>query len=574
MVLIAVIVGIAGGYGAVLFRLLIGLFQKIFFGTGDRLFLQYLLDLPWYAKLVPPIIGGAIVGPVLYFFAPEGRGPGVTEVIAAVALRGGQIRRRVCIIKTLASAVCIGSGGSAGREGPIVQIGAAIGSLIGQTIGVTADRMRTLVACGAAAGIAATFNAPIAGVMFAVEIILGNLSITSFSPVVVSSVIATVVARIHLGENPAFFIPHYSLVSLFEIPLYLLLGIVAGVVGVCFTLCLYTTEDLFKRIRIPDYAKAALGATCVGVIGIFLPHVFGVGYDVVDATLWEKLSWQIVFILIFMKMIATSLTIGSGSSGGIFGPSLFIGAMTGAVFGHFAHLLFPSITATAGAYACVGMGAVVAATTHGPLHAMLIIFESTGDYKIIVPLMTACIISYLVASQINRESIFTLKLMRRGIDIKSGREINILKSLRVERAMTTQVETVREDMTLKELLQFTLSSKYSSFPVVDRDGRLSGIISFQDFKEIVLEEGLEDLIVVKDIATEKVITVYKDESLDAALGKIGFRNIEHLPVVDSRNPRRIIGILSRRDIFTAYNKALIDRSVSEGLQDGGDRETP
>ncbi|MEA3471713.1 MAG: chloride channel protein, partial [Thermodesulfobacteriota bacterium] len=544
MIIMAIVVGMLGGYGAVAFRLFIRFFQSISFGAGDANFLEHVMALPWYAKLIPPAIGGLLVGPVLYFFAREARGPGVSETIEAVAMRGGIIRKRVFLVKILASAICIGSGGSAGREGPIVQIGSAIGSLVGQLTKVSADRMRTLVGCGAAAGIAATFNAPIAGVMFAMEIIIGNYGIATFSPIIVSSVMATVISRIHLGDYPAFLIPPFALVSPIELPFYIVLGVVAGLAGVLFTTMLYKTEDLFKLIPIPDYAKAAVGGLMVGCIGIFLPHILGVGYDAINLAIWGDLAWYMLVILVFVKIAATSLTIGSGSSGGIFAPSLFIGAMAGGSFGYFIHLLFPNITASSGAYGLVGMGAVLAATTHGPLHAILIIFEMTGDYKSIVPLMLSCIIAYIIASQINRESIFTLKLVRRGTDIKAGREVNIMKSLLVKDAMTKDVETVPETMHLNVLLQSTLSSKYSSFPVVDNEGLLSGIITFQDFKEIILEEVVEGLIVAKDISRSDVITITEKENLEDALEKIGFKNIEQLPVVDEDNPRKIVGILS------------------------------
>ncbi len=565
MMLLAMIVGALGGYGAVLFRLVIHLFQSLFFGTGGTNFLSHLTTLPWHAKLFPPMIGGILVGPIIYFFAREAQGPGVSETIEAVAMRGGMIRKRVFLIKILASALCIGSGGSAGREGPIVQIGSAIGSLVGQLTRVSADRMRTLVGCGAAAGIAATFNAPIAGVMFAMEIIIGNYGIATFSPIIVSSVMGTVISRIYLGDYPAFLVPSYTLVSPLELPFYMLLGITAGLVGVLFIRTLYKTEDLFKIIPIPDYAKAGVGGLIVGCIGVFLPYVYGVGYDTIGLALQEGLAWYMLVALIFVKIAATSLTIGSGGSGGIFAPSLFMGAMTGGAFGYAMHLLFPAITAPPGAYCLVGMGAVLAATTHGPLHAILIIFEITGDYKIIIPLMLSCIIGYLISSQLTRESIFTLKLFRRGIDIKAGREINIMKSLLVRDAMTRNVATVSENMHLNKLLEHTFSSKYSSFPVVDESGLLSGIITFQDFKEVVFEEGLGDLVVVKDIAIPSVITITEGESLDEALKKIGLKNIEQLPVVDENNPRKIVGILSRRDIFSAYNKALINKSLAEGI---------
>jgi CIC family chloride channel protein len=566
MIIMALFVGVLGGYGAVAFRWLIGFFQNIFFGHGKNHFLDFLVTLPWYAKLIPPIIGGAIVGPIVYFFAREAKGHGVPEVMESVALKGGVIRKRVVIIKAMVSAACIGSGGSAGREGPIVQIGSAIGSTFGQILRVSPDRMRTLVGCGAAAGIAATFNAPIAGVMFAMEIILGEFGIATFSPIVVSSVMATVISRAYMGNYPAFLVPQYPLVSVFEIPLYIVLGIVAGLIGVGFTTCLYKTEDLFEKIRIPEYTKAALGGAVIGVIGIFFPHIFGVGYDAIEMVLLEKMAWYIILCLIFVKILATSATLGSGGSGGIFAPSLFIGSMTGAAFGYLVHYLFPDVTATSGAYGLVGMGAVLAAATHGPINAIIILFEMTGSYKIILPLMLSCIISAMLATQIKKESIYTMKLIRRGTDIRAGREINVMRALLVRDAMTTDVVTVPETMPLKALLKFTIGSKHSSFPVVDGNGLLSGIVTFQDFKDVFYEEGLENLVVAKDLATLKVVTITPDESLDTALKKIGFRNIEQLPVVDSRDPRKILGILSRRDIFASYNKALIDRSLTAGFQ--------
>ena len=565
MMIMAMIVGALGGYGAVAFRLLIHFVQSIFFGVGDAGFLDHVMALPWYAKLLPPAIGALIVGPIVYFFAREAQGPGVSETIEAVAIRGGMIRKRIFAIKILTSAISIGSGGSAGREGPIVQIGSAIGSLVGQITKVSADRMRTLVGCGAAAGIAATFNAPIAGVMFAMEIVIGNYGIATFSPIIVASVMGTVISRIHLGDSPAFLVPSYTLISPLELPFYILLGILAGLAGVLFTTLLYKTEDLFKRIPIPDYTKAAVGGLMVGCIGILLPHIFGVGYHAITLALWENIAWYMLVILALVKIVATSITIGSGSPGGVFAPSLFIGAMTGGAFGYLVHFSFPTITATSGAYGLVGMGAVLAATTHGPLHAILIMFEMTGDYKIIVPLMLSCIIAYLIASQINKESIFTLKLVRRGTDIKAGREVNIMKSLLVKDAMTREVETISENLHLNRLLDHTFASKYSSFPVVDSDGLLSGIVTFQDFKEVVFEEDLGDLVVAKDIAIPNVITITRNESLDEALKKIGLKNIEQLPVVDENNPQKIVGILSRRDIFSAYNKALINRSLAEGI---------
>lgn len=565
MVCMAAVVGVLGGYGAVGFRWLIGFFQGLFFSQqGSGGILDAVNSLPWYARLIPPIIGGAIVGPMVYFFAREARGHGVPEVMEAVALKGGMIRRRVVAVKTLASSITIGSGGSAGQEGPIIQIGSGIGSAFGRMAGVSADRMRTLVACGAAAGIAATFNAPIAGAMFALEIILGDFGIAAFTPIVVSSVLATVISRVHLGAFPAFMVPQYSMVSIWEILTYSLFGIVMGIVGVMFTRTLYKIEDLFDAVRIPPYTKAAIGGAAVGCIGIFLPHIYGVGYDTISLALLGQIPWLLLLSLVVIKILATSVTIGSGGSGGVFAPSLFIGAMAGGAFGFLMQALFPQVTAAQGAYSLVGMGAMVSATTHGPITAILMLFEMTGDYKMILPLMLSCIISTVVASQLKRDSIYTLKLARRGVDIRAGKDVNVMRSLLVRDAMTRDVVTVPADMPLKKLVKFTLSSKHSSFPLVDEDGLLEGIVTFQDFKDVVFEEGLGDLVVAKELSPQEVITITRNENLDSALRKIGVKNIEQIPVVDETNPRKIVGILSRRDIFTAYNKAIIDRSITAG----------
>lgn len=572
MVCMAAVIGVLGGYGAVGFRWLIGFFQGLFFSQqGSNSVLEAVLSLPWYARLIPPIIGGAVVGPMVYFFAREARGHGVPEVMEAVALKGGMIRKRVVAIKTLASSITIGSGGSAGQEGPIVQIGSGIGSALGRMAGVSADRMRTLVACGAAAGIAATFNAPIAGAMFALEIILGDFGIAAFTPIVVSSVLATVISRVHLGAFPAFLVPQYSMVSVWEILTYSSFGIVMGIVGVMFTVTLYKFEDLFDAIRIPPYTKAAIGGAIVGCTGIFLPHIFGVGYDAISLALLGQIPWLLLLSLVVIKILATSVTIGSGGSGGVFAPSLFIGAMTGGAFGFVMQTLFPQVTAAQGAYSLVGMGAMVSATTHGPITAILMLFEMTGGYKMILPLMLSCILSTVVASQLKRDSIYTLKLARRGVDIRAGKDVNVMKALLVRDAMTRDVVTVPADMPLKKLVRFTLSSKHSSFPLVDKDGLLEGIVTFQDFKDVVFEEGLGDLVVAKELSPQEVITITGNENLDSALRKIGVKNIEQIPVVDELNPRKIVGILSRRDIFTAYNKAIIDRSITAGGAAKSDR---
>jgi chloride channel protein, CIC family len=560
MAFFALIVGIAAGLGAVGFRFLIGFFQKLGYGSADEL-LWVLLDLPWHRSIWVPAAGGLIVGPMVYFFAREAKGHGVPEVMEAVALRGGIIRKRVVAIKTLASAISIGLGGSVGREGPIVQIGSAIGSAIGQMLNVSPGRLRTLVGCGAAGGIAATFNAPIAGSMFALEVILGDFGVATFSPIVISAVTATAISRAFLGDFPAFFVPPYSLVSAWEFPLYFLLGAVCAVVGVTFTRGLYKAEDVFDQIPIPEYLKASVGGMILGCIALIFPHVLGVGYGGIDMALMQDLGWFMMLTLVFVKILATSLTLGSGFSGGIFAPSLFIGAMAGGAFGSLIHPLLPAYTASPGAYAIVGMAAVVSATTHGPLTAILILFEMTGDYKIILPLMITCIVSCLLAGRLFKESIFSMKLTRRGVDIRAGREVNILKGIRVRDVMNPEVETVTHDMKIEKLAETITRSKFNSFPVLDDRGCLSGILSYQDYSEVLFNPDLKDLVVAGDIASSPVVTVTTEDNLHHAMELFTRRDFSIIPVVDPADGCRLVGVLTRRDIIGAYDKAVIKQGV-------------
>jgi CIC family chloride channel protein len=560
MAILAAMVGLAGGFGAIGFRYIIGFFQTVSYGSDGNL-LELVLDIPWYVRMFIPACGGLVVGPLVYFLAREAKGHGVPEVMEAVALRSGIIRKRVVFIKSLASAVSIATGGSVGREGPIVQIGSAIGSSIGQLLKVSADRIRTLVGCGAAAGIAATFNAPIAGSMFALEIILGDFGLATFSPIVISSVTATAVSRHFLGDSPAFIVPPYQLISAWELPLYVVMGLFCALVAVSFTKILYRSEDLFDQLKAPEYLKAAIGGLTLGVLGLLFPHILCVGYEAIDLSLSQELTWWVLFILIVFKMFATSITIGSGGSGGIFAPSLFLGAMAGGFFGTMVHHIFPKITAPPGAYGIVGMGAVVSGTTHGPLSAILILFEMTGDYKIILPLMMACIISSLASRHLLEDSIYTLKLARRGINIKAGKEINILKSILVKDVMNPEVETIPENITMGRLAQKISKSKYNSFPVVDEEGNLTGVLTFSDYRDAAFDENLHDLVVAKDIATSKVVTVSMDDNLYDAMERITLRDFSILPVVSPHKPSQLLGILTRRDIISVYNQAVIKKSV-------------
>ncbi len=565
MVLTAVVIGVLGGFGAIFFRFAIRLFQGAFFGTWHYS-LDYVLPLPWYIKLLAPAAGGLIVGPIVYYFAREARGHGVPEVMESIVLHGGAIRPRVVLAKITASAVCIGSGGSVGREGPIVQIGSAIGSTLGQWLKVTGSHLRTLVACGTAAGIAATFNAPIAGALFAMEIILSDFGISQFSPIVISSVSATVISRHFLGDFPAFVIPHYELVNVFEMIPYTILGVLAAFVALAFIDILYKTEDIFEAIPIPGFLKSILGGFLVGAIGIFFPHIFGVGYETISLALEAKLTWYFLIFLIGLKILATSITIGSGGSGGVFAPSLFLGASLGGFVGTISHTLFPAITATPGAYALVGMGAVAAGAMHAPITSILIIFELTNDYRIILPLMVACIISVLITTRLKKDSIYTLKLSRRGLNLFQGQEINVLRSLRVQQVMKPEFEKVLTDTPFQALMDLVVRSQHPNFFVVDEKDHLLGVISINDMRRIFYEsDALAPILVAYDLLSPIRHSFTPQDTLDVVMKAFGELNVDELPVVNNMEEKKLIATVTKRDVIEMYNREILKRDTVSSI---------
>ena len=568
----AVIVGIGTGIGAIFFRYLIEWVEWI----GYDWFPHVTQTWGTAYVVIIPVLGGLLVGPLIYFFAREAKGHGVPEVMEAVALRGGRIRPVVAIVKSLASAISIGSGGSVGREGPIVQIGSALGSTLGQKMGLSEGRIRNLVACGAAGGIAATFNAPIAGVVFALEIILGEFSVKYFSSVVVSAVTASVIGRAVFGDIPAFAIPfEYGIHSIWEFAFYPLLGILAALVGAFFVRFLYWSEDVFESWKaIPEWVQPAIGGGLLGLLALLyprltgitwtrMPQIYNVGYDIIESALANQLTLSVVLVLLVLKMIATSLTIGSGGSGGVFAPGLFMGAMFGAAFEMVLKTLFPNLLAPAGAYALVGMGAFFAATAHAPLTAVLILFELTGDYKIILPLMLTVVIATVVAQKLlNGESIYSLKLTRRGVHLQRGRDVDVLQGVLVNEVMSHKFNTVTIDIKLKELTAIFNRSRSHGLAVLDDRGKLWGMVTVGDLERAVNNGVPLSSTTVEEIATQhkNLLKAYPDENIGEALNRMSRRGYGRLPVVSRGDEKHLIGLVQRRDIIEAYKLALTKRS--------------
>ena len=564
LLILSVLIGASTGLAAVLFIKLIAAIQYI----GYSWIPEMLPFLGKFIYLVVPVIGGLLVGPLI-LFAQEAKGHGVPEVMQALIIRGGRIRARVAAAKIAASALCIGTGGSAGREGPIVQVGSALGSSIGQVLRLSDERIRNLVGCGAAAGIAATFNAPIAGVVFAIEVLMCNLQVRSFGNVVIAAVSSSIVSRFFLGTMPAFSVPIHSLVSPASLIFYLILGLLASFVGIMFIRMLNRAEIIFDSWDFPQIFKPAVGAALLGVIGILfmylpqaqgalMPFMYGSGFHFIEEVLQGGSAFCILLLIVFLKPLATSFTLGSGNSGGVFAPSLFIGAMLGGALGIIFKHYFPEISGEPGAYALVGMAAVFAATARAPLTAMLIVFEMSNDYLMILPLMVAGITACYFAQWLHPESIYTIKLAKRGIRFSDGRDMDIMQGVSVQEVMRTRIVSISKDQSVSELMALFQETNLLGFPVVSEGKKLWGIITLQDVHRAQAEDNFNPReMKVADLAIEGPIAVFPDEPIWVAIQKMSPRDLARLPVISRDGSMRLVGMISRSDILRAYDVGVV-----------------
>jgi CIC family chloride channel protein len=555
LVVLALVIGVGAGLGAIAFRYLIEWFTLLFSGSRDYSAMGHASH-PWFPALgaafvlLAPAVGGLLYGPLVDFFAREARGHGVPEVMLAVAEHGGRIRPQVAVVKSLASALCIGSGGSVGREGPIVQIGSALGSTLGQLLRVPESRLRLLVACGAAGGVSATFNAPIAGVVFALELILRDFEAESFGVVVLASVAANVIGRAAFGASAFLPLPAFHLQSVWEYGLYALLGVIAAGVALAFVRVLYGFEDLADAVwRGPEWLRPAVGGLALGGLLFLIPAMYGVGYPVLERAIRGEYLVGTLLVLLVAKIVATSLTIAIGGSGGVFAPSLFMGAMAGTAFGQVVGRLAPGIAGPAGAYGLVGMGAVFAAAARAPMTAVLIIFELTGEYQVILPLMFAIALAAGVGNLLSEDTIYTLKLRRRGIDVLRRRERTVLETLRVADAMQPVPRPVSHDAAVTAIVDRLASEGRGALPVVDRAGHYRGTVSAREV-ELAVGSGTSGLT-AGSLAVE-VPTLTVAQSLEEALPAILRSDGAGVPVLDDERPGEVVGWLTHLDVLRSY----------------------
>lgn len=551
------IIGFGGAVCSVAFRFLTGLIHKLVTGSSAPGFVESFAHLPPVWRFLVPALGGLVAG-LIIFFGVRWRGQvTTTDYMEAVVLGDGRISARLSLVKCTSALFTIASGGSIGREGPLVQLASLVASAIGRWQDWSTPRLRLLVGCGAAAGIASAYNAPIAGALFVAEIVLGSLAMEIFGPLVFSSVIATLTVRGFLGGGPLYQIPAFKLNGNWEIIPYLLLGVIAGLAAPWFIRLLRATEALAGRIAVPVYLKMLVGGLIVGALAILHPEVSGNGYSGVNATLRGDWVWQTLAVILIFKVLATTITFGSGAVGGVFTPTLFIGAGLGFLFGDALQFLPGHPVINPSAFALVGMGAFLAATTHAPIMAIIMIFELTLDYQIILPLMLACVIGYYTSISIERRSIYAEALKRKG----AGDYRRQLAELHVRDLMKRDPITVSPVAHFAEIGEKFIANRFNYLYVTEQ-GRFLGAVSLHDIKNYLNAPELAKVVIAEDLLHGQFPVVTSGSTLGHALEIFTTHDGERLPVVTDSRSKELVGSISKTDLILAL--ADINQSASNG----------
>ena len=552
VLLISIVTGIIGGLGAILFRWMISVNKSIFF---DRIlpFVSFYVGDYNLGVVLMPALGGLIVGPIIYKWAKEAKGHGVPQVIEAVHVKGGIIRPIVAFILIIVSSITIGSGGSAGQEGPIAQIGAVFGSILGRIFFKLKKYVRLMVSCGVAAGISATFNAPLGGAIFAMEIISAKTGFISSVPMLISAVIGNVTFNFFMGFESRFHLPAYQFKSFAEIPVYLVMGLVFGALAFFWATTYDRIETAFDKLKFPEKFKPAIGGLLVGIIGMFLfgKGIMGVGYNEVNAALAGNVELKMLVLLGFMKIIATSFTIGSGGSGGIFAPSLYIGAMFGTAFGLVGQMLFPNVITQPYAFALIGMGALFAGACRAPVTTLVMIPEMTNNFYLFVPMMIVSSLSYFVSLALTKHSMYMMKLAKKGVEIKDYE--NALEDITIKEVMSENLDYIHPDTKVSEILTMLLEKRRPGFPVADENMLFYGMIKIYDIRKV--KKAKREKLKAIDIANRNYPHVTPDDTVFKALDLMVKKNVGRVPVLVKRNDKYfLVGIVSKTDIIRAYDK--------------------
>jgi CIC family chloride channel protein len=563
--ILAALVGVLSGLIAYVLYDLIGLFTNLAYYHEWSFHFRSLENThlgPWI--IVTPVIGGLIIGFMAKYGSWKIKGHGIPEAMEAVLTSRSRIEAKVAILKPLSAAIAIGTGGPFGAEGPIIQTGGAFGSLVGQIVSTTAAERKVLLACGAGAGMAATFNTPIAGVILAIELLLFEFRSRSFIPLVIACTLATSVRSVLLGQRSMFSMDNVNFDALRGLPFYLILGILSGIVAIAFTKLLYWVEDQFDRLPINGLWHPAIGALGLGVIGFFVPRVLGVGYDTISDILNNNLDLKLLIVIAVFKALALVISLGSGTSGGLLAPMFMSSAALGGAFAIVVNMIFPSAHLSPGAYALVAMAAVFGAASRATFAFIVFAFEITHDYNAILPLMLGCVIADMIALRYLPNSIMTQKLARRGLSVPEYYEAGVLNVVRVGDVMRKDVLPVPPGMTVGEMAErmarhdpgFNLTD---GLPIAGSDGRLLGIVTQGDLLR-ALEKDPRGRITLGEASNPKPIVAYSDELVIEALLRMLQGDIGRLPVVSRENPEKMVGYLNRTTILSAWTRQLHEES--------------
>lgn len=562
--ILAVAVGLLVGACAIGFREGIAFVQYLGFGVASERMQSVVSAYPWWRILLVTTGGGLAVGLAVRYLVPSRRPDGVADVIAASALRSGRMSMRNGFGAALVSAVSLGVGASTGREGPVVHLGASLGSFVARKLHLGRGLSRTLLACGVATGVAASFNAPIAGVFFALEVVLGNYALGAFAPVVIASVTGTVLSRAYFGNFPAFVVPASYINSFLEFPAFALLGAVCAIVAIVFLRLVALSTAAIEETRLPLWLRPALGGVLVGLIALFYPQVLGVGYEATDLALHGQFLLHMLIILIIAKVAATAISLGAGFGGGVFSPSLFLGAMTGGAFGVIATLAFPELSSGYSAYTLVGMGALSGAVLGAPISTILIVFELSANYELTVAVMVATAVATLITRYVHGESFFGWQLRSRGIRIEGAREQRLLQSIQVGDIMRNDYQTVDLAAHLPEIRRKLIASHFGTVFVVDGDQVLHGAVTLGDLSETAFDTSLDELLNAQDVAHAHPLALDATDDLGKAFRLMESEDEDHVPVVRDHDSMVLVGILHQRDVMHAHSRAIFSARESSG----------
>ncbi len=557
LVVMAMVVGTVAGAAVIGFREAISFIQLMLYGSDSERLFSGAAPLAWWQILLMPVAGGMVVGMMVHFMLPKKRPEGVADVIEASAQHGGRMSSRVGLASALVSAVSIGSGASVGREGPAVHLGASLAGWIGRRLHLSRSLTRTLLGCGVAAAVAASFNAPIAGTLFASEVVIGHYALRAFAPIVISSVAGTALSRAWFGDFPAFALADTPLASFWEFPAFVALGLISGLVAIIFMHSIVLAGRLSQATPLPLWLKPALAGLMVGLCGLAFPEVLGVGYGVTENALLVEIPLAMLLAIAAAKIFATAISIGWGFGGGVFSPSLVIGALSGGAFGIMVTTLFPGSSSGPAAYTLVGMGAVAAAVLGAPISTTLIIFEMTGDYALMLGVMVAVVISSEITEQVYGRSFFSLQLKQRGIDLRGGFEIEIMQTIPVGQVLAKDSELTSMDVGLPDLRVMLQNSKIGELYVAHDDGALFGTITLADLSDVAFDDAIDDLLCAGDVARPQLSVLCEDDDLEAALTMLAETEEDRIAVVENRDSLVFRGYVTHADVVAAYNKALL-----------------